>query len=143
MKSSVHTFLSLVGLALLIALSCGLDTWVNAAANRMEINHDTSWAWAKILSRLTISSLLLGCAAFVLRPSHPNRVVAIVYLSVGVFLTALAHPLVSACVTLATSAEWYLFQVRAISLPTTGAFVAAIGMASLLRRTARPAILEA
>jgi hypothetical protein len=135
MKSSTHGLLSVAILVLLLALSYLLDRYVLAAAARTSELMDSSWLWAKTISRLTISTLLLGCAAFVLSPPRPIRTVGLVYLFTGVILTFTALPSVGALsVFVPFAAEWIVFDRSGIALPTTAAFLTVIGVAAFVRR---------
>lgn len=138
-KPANHNLLSVIFLALLLIAAYYLDRLVSFAATRTEFHVDTSWllmgtswAWAKIISRLTISILIFGCAAFVLYPRKPSRAVATIYLLAGIYLTFLPLPWVAA--TMGAPIEWYTFQIRAIAIPSTAPFLMVIGVAAWFRR---------
>lgn len=139
MKPSLRISLCILGLPLVVGAAFCLDRWIFArAANPLDGSH----AWARSLSFLTISLILLALSWLVLVRGSVSRFVASIYLLGGLLLTLLQPLAVFAVVTHATSLQsalafsgpllTFLLACGAVS-HFTFAFITAIGVGGFLR----------
>lgn len=137
---------ALYGLAGVLTLAYGLDRWTRSLRETGLVNFKIGpYLWGTTAANLLLAMLIMALAAYILSRPRRSRLVAWLYLLIGLILALLPIALatIPASFSFLWSPSWRTLRISLMySAPTsrltyTSALIAAIGLMDLLPRDHR------